>query len=403
MTSSESRYLAYADAYSDRVAAIVRDAAALPAFTDRLAAAGMTSADVRDVHDLAALPVQSKEDVLEAQLAAPPFGGLLSPGAVVARVFQSPGPLYEPQLAGEDPWRWADAMRSAGVGENDLVLNCFGYHLSPAGAMFDEGSRAVGAAVLPGGIGSGELQARAIRDLPVTAYTGLPSYLKALVGHFAALGFDRSDWLIERAVVTAEPLPDSLRRELGELVPRIVMAYGTAEAGLLGYEDEPGGGLVVPDDVLVEICDLTTGQPVTEGEGQVVVTLFRPEYPLVRFGTGDLSAWTEGPDGGLRLAGVLGRAGQAVKVRGMFLHPAQATRVLDTVPGVTAFRIVVGRFEHRDTLRCEVVVDPGASSSSVLADAAHRIKEGLRFTCDVEAVDALPDDAQVISDDRDWS
>lgn len=394
----------YTESLDDAVFRVVRDAAAaVPAFAARLAACGLGADSIRGVADLAALPILTKDDVLAQQQAEPPFGGLLAPGARVSRVFQSPGPLYEPQLSGTDPWRWGQALSSMGFGADDTVLNCFGYHLSPAGAMFEEGALAIGARVLPGGIGAQDLQARAIADLGVTAYTGLPSYLKALVDRFDELDLGRDRWRLTRALVTAEPLPDSLRALLEERVDIVRMAYGTAETGLLAYEREPGAGLVLADGVLVEVCDFDTGAPITEGEGQVVITLLRPEYPLVRFGTGDVSAWTEGPDGSPRLAGVLGRVGQAVKVRGMFLHPRQAQAAMAGVEGVTAWQLVVDRSDHLDQLRCEVVLADGADREGVLEVIRGRIRSGLRFASDVVAVQALPVDAPVISDVRDWS
>lgn len=394
----------YARSLDDAVSRVVRAAAVtVPAFGTRLAAAGLGADSIRGVADLAALPVLTKDDVLAQQQVEPPFGGLLAPGAQVNRVFQSPGPIYEPQLSGVDPWRWGQALSSMGFGTEDTVLNCFGYHLSPAGAMFEEGCLAIGARVLPGGIGTQDLQARAIADLGVTAYTGLPSYLKALVDRFDELGLGRDRWRLTRALVTAEPLPDSLRALLEERVPIVRMAYGTAETGLLAYERELGAGLVLADGVLVEICDLDTGAPITEGEGQVVITLLRPEYPLVRFGTGDVSAWVEGPDGAPRLAGVLGRVGQAVKVRGMFLHPRQAQAAIGGIEGVTAWQLVVDRRDHLDQLRCEVVLADGVDDGAVLDEVRGRIRSGLRFASEVIAVKALPADASVISDVRDWS
>ncbi|MBC7631311.1 hypothetical protein [Aeromicrobium sp.] len=403
MNISDTQYQAYADAFSERVCAVVESAAQLSAFSARLVAANLTADRIVTTRDLAGLPILSKDDLLELQRTTPPFGGMLAPDAYVSRIFQSPGPLYEPQLSGVDPWRWAPALRAAGFNETDTVLNCFSYHLSPAGAMFDEGSRAIGARVVPGGIGSADLQARAISDLPITAYTGLPSYLKALIDTFKSLGLERERWTIERAVVTAEPLPDSLRAELNAYVTEVKMAYGSAETGLLGYEDEPGAGLVIPEDVLIEICDLSSGEPVVRGEGQIVVTLFRPEYPLIRFGTGDISAWIDGGDGRPRLAGILGRVGQAVKVRGMFLHPAQANRAVHSAPGVSGFRMVIGRVEHRDSLRCEIVIEPSSQSQAVVADVTSRIRQELRFSCEVEAVEALPAGSDTIVDERDWS
>ncbi len=393
----------YAAGLADRVAAAVAAGRALvPTLAERLAANGLTTDEsLRD--GLATLPILSKDDVLALQQADPPFGGALSPSAHVRRVFQSPGPIYEPQLDGADPWRWGPSLQAAGMGAEDLVLNCFGYHLSPAGAMFEEAALALGARVLPGGIGNQDLQARAVADLGVTAYTGLPSYLKAILDRYDELGLPRERWRLHRALVTAEPLPDSLRALLVERVPTVLMAYGTAETGLIGYETEPGGGLVPAPGVLVQICDLDTGTPITEGEGQVVVTLLRPDYPMVRFGTGDLSAWRLGPDGSPRLVGVLGRSGAAVKVRGMFLHPRQAAAVLAGVADVQQWRFVIDRVDHRDELGCEVVVRPGVDASAVVADVTERVRSGLRFSCAVSAVESLPDDAAPITDRRDWA
>jgi phenylacetate-CoA ligase len=391
------------DAIDQRVVATVRQAARrVPAFAERLRSAGLTADGITSVADLDALPILTKDDLLSRQRDDPPHGGLLAGDASVRRLFQSPGPLYEPQLDGPDPWRWRPALIAAGVGAGDVLLNCFGYHLSPAGAMFDEAALALGCPVLPGGVGSLDLQAQAVADLGVTAYTGLPSYLKSLIERYDAGGLDRSHWRLAKAVVTAEPLPDSLRALLTERVPVVRMAYGTAETGLLGYETEPGGGLVVPDDVLVQICDLDTGAPLSEGEGQVVVTLLRPDYPLVRFGTGDLSAWITGSPGNrARLAGVLGRVGAAVKVRGMFLHPRQIEAAMRDLPGVTAYRFVVSRVEHRDELRCEVVPAADAQAAGVAATVRDRIRSGLRFSAQVDLVDHLAE-GPALEDQRRW-
>lgn len=385
---------AYAAALAPDVAHTVRQArSAVPAFDARWG----------DRAGIDELPILTKDDVLALQAAEPPFGGLIAPNALVRRVFQSPGPLYEPQLDGVDPWRWGPSLAAAGIGPDDLVLNCFGYHLSPAGAMFEEGALALGARVLPGGIGSQDLQARAIADLGVTAYTGLPSYLKAILDRFTELGLDSSRWQLSKALVTAEPLPDSLRALLQERVPTVLMAYGTAETGLIAYETEPGGGLVPAPGLLVEICDLDTGMPVTSGEGQVVVTLLRADYPMVRFGTGDLSAWRLGPDGSPRLVGVLGRVGAAVKVRGMFLHPRQAAAALSDVAGVSAWRFIVDRVDHRDELTCEIVCADGADADAVVDRVTTLVRAGLRFGCAVTAVPSLPEGAGTIVDRRDWS
>jgi phenylacetate-CoA ligase len=395
---------AYAAELAPAAGDVVRRAAsAVPAFAERVQAAGL-SVDQLAAGDLAGLPVLSKDDVLARQQAEPPFGGMLAEGAAVRRVFQSPGPIYEPELDIADPWRWAPALTAAGIGAGDVVLNCFGYHLSPAGAMFEEGCRAVGATVVPGGIGNQDLQARAIADLGVTAYVGLPSYLKALVDRFDQLGLDAGRWRLDKALVTAEPLPDSLRSLLRERVPTVLMSYGTAEVGLIGYETSPGSGLVPAPGVLVEVCDLDSGGPVVEGEGQVVVTLMRPEYPLIRFGTGDLSAWIAGADGSARLAGVLGRVGEAVKVKGMFLHPRQAASVMNGLGGVAAWRFVIDRVDHKDELACEIVLGTaGGSPEDVVERVRAAVRSGLRFAVEVRTVEALPDDeASRIVDARTW-
>ncbi|MCA0435586.1 MAG: phenylacetate--CoA ligase family protein [Austwickia sp.] len=396
----------YAEHAGPPVARAVRDAAAkVPALAARLADAGLDPRGLTHA-DLARLPVLAKDEVIALQRQRPPWGGLLAPHACVDRVFQSPGPLYEPQLAGPDPWRWVEALRAAGFSQDDLVLNCFGYHLSPAGAMFDEGCLAVGATVLPGGIGSQDLQAAAIADLGVTAYTGLPSYLRAVIERYDAAGLPPEAWRLSRALVTAEPLPDSLRAELQQRVPTVLMAYGTAEAGLIGYETQPNSGLRPAQDVLVEVCDLDTGMPLTEGEGQVVITLARSDYPLVRFGTGDLSAWTLDAAGQPRLVGVLGRVGAAVKVRGMFLHPRQAAQALADTPGVAAWRLVIDRVAHRDELACEIILSAGhdraADAERVVAEVTRRLRDRLRFGAAVRIVSQIEDGDQGLIDRRRW-
>ncbi|GAA5163993.1 phenylacetate--CoA ligase family protein [Ornithinimicrobium tianjinense] len=395
------------DALAPRLAEVLERAAGrVPGFASRLAEAGLTASEVCRAGGLAALPVLAKDDLVERQRQDPPHGGLLAPDALVARWFQSPGPLYEPQLEGAD-WRWGQALADLGVGASDVVLNCFGYHLSPAGAMLEQGARSVGAAVVAGGIGNQDLQARAMADLGVTAYTGLPSYLKALVEAYDAAGLEPERWRLERALVTAEPLPDSLRALLTQRVPHVRMAYGTGETGLLAWEpagEDPGNGLVLADGVDVQVCEIGTGVPVTDGtEGEIVVTLLRSDYPLVRFGTGDLSGWMLGPDGSLRLRGVLGRVGAAVKVKGMFLHPRQVSAVMDGVPGVADYRFLIDRVDHKDELSCLVVPDGTVPGETLAGAVAEKVRAGLRFRTDVQVVEALGEADGVLLDRRDWS
>jgi phenylacetate-CoA ligase len=387
----------YVHSLDATVAATVTEAAArVPAFASRLTAAGIDH--VAKVADLDRLPVLGKDDLIQAQHVDPPFAGAVAPNARLRKVFASPGPLFEPQLAGTDPWRWGEALRAAGFGPDDVVLNCFSYHLSPAGAMFEEGALALGATVIPAGVGNQELQIQVAVRAGASAFTGLPSYLKALVEKAEELG---EPLAIRRALVTAEPLPDSLRDWLMSHADTVHQAYGTAETGLLGYETAPNSGLAVPSGVLVQICDPTTGAPVSDDSvGQVVVTLLRPDQPLVRFGTGDLSAWRLGEDSSLRLAGVLGRIGEAVKVRGMFLHPRQAAQALAAEAGIAAYRFVIDRVDHRDTLRCELV--PVAGADAELPDRVREvIRSRLRLAADVVCVPAL-DEGPLLDDRRIW-
>jgi phenylacetate-CoA ligase len=397
----------YARSFDARIASVLAAVAErIPPLRERLRAAGLEPTELTGLAELDRIPILTKDDLVDVQAAVPPFGGLLSADATVRRIFQSPGPLYEPELDEPDPWRWAPALAAAGFGSQDIVLNTSGYHLTPLGAMFEEAVHALGGAVVPAGVGNLELQVQACVDLGVTAYIGLPSYLKALLEKAHELGAARS-LRFERAFVAAEPLPPSLRDWLEERVPVLRQGYGTAEAGNLGYECELKTGFHVPDDALVEVCALDTGHALWNGEeGQVVATLFRADYPLVRLGTGDLSAFmTEPCDCGRqtpRLVGWLGRVGEAVKVRGMFLHPRQVRSVMSEIPDVTRYRFVVEREEHRDLLRCEFVPEAGADAATVAETVKERVRSALRFNADVEAVDSLEADAPVLLDTRTW-
>ena len=398
---------AYARSFDERVASVLAPAAErVPAFAERLRAAGLGPSELTSIDELDRIPIVTKDDLVEVQAAAPPFGGLLGADAPVRRIFQSPGPLYEPELDEPDPWRWRPAFEAAGFQSGEIVLNAAGYHLTPLGAMLEEGIRALGGVVVPGGVGNLDLQVRACVDLGATAYVGLPSYLKALLDKADELDVG-SSLRLERAFVLAEPLPPSLRAVLEERVRVVAQGYGTAEGGNLGYECERKAGFHVPDDALVEVCDLDTGRGLWDGEeGKVVFTLFREHYPLVRIGTGDLSAFVPDPcECGRptpRIVGWLGRVGEAVKVRGMFLHPRQVRSVMSELPEVTAFTFVVEREEHRDRLRCELVPAADADAGAVVEAVKERVRSALRFNADVEAVESLEADAPALVDTRSW-
>ena len=376
-----------------------------PAFARRLEAAGLSPADIRSEADLSRIPVLRKDDLLDLQAQEPPFGGLLAVDiGALKRVFQSPGPIYEPEADRADYWRWASALEAAGFRAGDVVLNAFGYHLTPAGAMFEEGLRAVGCTVLPGGVGNQEQQVRAMHALGVNGYVGLPSYLKALLDKADQLGLPLK---VEKAFVTAEPLPPSLRAELQSRgVATVRQGYGTAECGNLGYECEAEDGWHIPDDVIVQICDLNSGQPVPPGEvGEVVVTVLHEEYALVRFGTGDLSALNTAPcpcgRTNPRLVGWLGRVGDAVKVRGMFLHPRQLRDLMARFPEVVRWQAVITREAHKDYLTLEVVAPDAPTDLEERLTAAAR--DALKFRLQVRRVADLPADAKPIRDTRTWA
>ena len=396
----------YARGFDARVAEVLpRLAAAVPAFARRLADAGVDPRELRDVETLSRVPVLAKDELILLQAETPPFGGLLAADARPRRVYQSPGPLYEPEPHERDPWRWGPALEAAGFAADEIVVCAFGYHLSPAGAMFEEAAAALGCTVLPGGIGNVELQARACRDLGVAGYLGLPSYLKKLL---EAIGGGNGEATpLRRAFVSAEPLPGSLRDWLRERVPVVRQGYGTAETGNLGYECEAEEGLHVPEDALVQVCALDDGRPLPAGaEGEVVATLFREDYAIVRFGTGDLSAFLEEPCAcgrrTPRLAGWLGRAGEAVKVRGMFLHPRQVRAAMEGGADVVAYRFVIDRVDERDELRCEVQLRDGADQAAVLAGVRDRIRSDLRFNAEVVATDSVDPAGPLLVDARAW-
>jgi phenylacetate-CoA ligase len=370
-----------------------------PATRRRFETAGINPEAVRSVADLAGLPVLHKEQLVTAQQSCVPFGGLLGARvADLARIFMSPGPIYDPQGAGPDHWRFGRALQAAGFGPGDLAVNCFSYHLSPAGFMFDEAARACGAGVVPAGIGQQDLQIRLMQDLPVTAYIGLPSYLAALLEKAGGpLG-------LRKAMLAAEMLPESLRRRFEAMGIATYQCYGTADLGLIAYECISRAGLHVDESVIVEILDPVTGAPLPAGEvGEVVVTVLSETYPLIRFGTGDLAGLMAEPCGcgmkGPRLKGILGRAGEAVKVRGMFVHPGQIAQAVARFPGVERWRAEVTRGGHLD--RLTVVLQAGPELDLDLAAVAEAVRESTRLRAEVVRGE-VAEGARRLEDKRTW-
>ncbi len=376
-----------------------------PAFRRRMDAAGLTPDDLQTEADLAKLPVLRKDDVIELQKRDPPFGGLLAvPMSELRRVFQSPGPINEPDPRADDVGRWLPALNAAGFQPGEVVINAFGYHMTPAGASLEDSLSHLGCVVIPGGIGNQEQQIQAMSSFSVTGYAGLPSYLKALLDKAEALGIELH---LRRAFVLAEPLPPSLREELNNHGIAVYQGYGTAECGNLGFECEKIEGWHIPENTIVQICDINSGEPLPHCQtGEVVVTLYNTHYALVRFGVGDLSSIIEAPCTcglpGLRLNGWQGRVGAATKVRGMFLHPTQLAAMMARFPEAAAYQAVITREAHRDELALHVVPQAGADTVSLAKRLQETARQALKFRLAVEMVASLPPDSPPIRDERTW-
>jgi len=364
-------------------------------------------ARVTSRESLAALPVTRKSALMELQKASLPFGGLdVATAGGLARIFVSPGPIYDPEGRRPDFWRTARALFAAGFRGGDLVLNCYSYHLSPAASMFETGLHRLGCTVIPGGTGQTELQARVITDLGPSGYVGTPSFLKTLLEKCDEPGFDASS--LRRALVSGEAFLPPVRDFLAARGIDAYQAYGTADLGIVAYETPGREGLVLDEDVLVEIVRPGTGQPVPDGEvGEVVVTAFNDDYPLVRFATGDLSAILPGtsPCGrtNRRIRGWLGRADQTTKVRGLFVHPEQVAAVLAR-HGFARARLVVENEDGSDrmTLRIERDGAPDAALAKAVEDTLRDLTK-LRGEVEFVASGALPNDGKVIEDARKYS
>ncbi len=353
---------------------------------------------------LAALPLTRKSELVERQRAQRPFGGLNATAPEkLARIFMSPGPIYDPEGREPDFWRTSRALFAAGFRAGDVVLNCFSYHFSPAASMFETGLHHLGCAVIPGGTGQTEMQVRAISDLEPVGYVGTPSFLKIILEKAGELGHGCRS--IRRALVSGEAFMPAVREFLSQRGLAAFQAYGTADLGVIAYESEAREGLVVNEDIILEIVRPGTGDPVAEGEvGEVVVTTFNRDYPLLRFATGDLSAVLAGasPCGrtNLRIKGWMGRADQATKVRGLFVHPHQVAEVLRR-HGLSRGRLVVANEagEDRMTLRVERDGDADADLAARV-EATLRDVSKLRGEVRFERPGSLPNDGKVIEDSR---
>ncbi len=373
-----------------------------PAFARILAS--VNPKDISSAGALAELPVTRKSDLTELQRRERPFGGFAtSKIGAYARIFASPGPIYEPEADRADYWRLGRALFAAGFRRGELVHNTFAYHLTPAGSMVETAAHALGCAVFPAGVGQTELQVQAIADLRPHGYVGTPSFLKIILDKARELGADVSS--LTKAVVSGEALPPSLRKELGERGVDVLQCYVTADLGLIAYESSAKEGMIVDEGVIVEIVRPGTGDPVPPAEvGEVVVTTFNPDYPLIRFATGDLSALLPGvsPCGrtNTRIKGWLGRADQTTKVRGMFVTPSQVAEVVRRHSEVKKGRLVVDRDQTNDlmTLHCETEGGSEALAKSIAESVREVCK--LRGTVVFVAPGSLANDGKVIDDIR---
>ena len=396
--------------------------AALPAQVAKAKSASAAFAEIlKDVNPaevtsrqaLARLPVTRKHELLERQQASRSVGGnvfggfsAITFGASMPRVFASPGPIYEPEGASRDYWRMARAIYAAGFRPGELIHNCFSYHFVPAGSMMESGAHALGSTVFPGGTGQTEQQVQAIAELMPAGYIGTPSFLKIIVDKAAEMGVALPS--LTKAMFGGEAFPPSLRDWFAQRGIAGYQCYATADLGSIAYETESREGLVIDEGVIVEIVRPGTGDPVAEGEvGEVVVTTLNPDYPLIRFGTGDLSAVLAGPcptgRTNTRIKGWLGRADQTTKIRGMFVHPGQVSEVIKRFPEVARARLVVTGEMANDVMTLKVETACGGPDG-LAAKVADAVRDVTKLRAQVELVlpGSLPNDGKVIEDARSY-
>ncbi|MBM3364477.1 MAG: phenylacetate--CoA ligase [Betaproteobacteria bacterium] len=374
---------------------------------------GVNAGDINNRAALAQLPVTRKSSLKELQQTKPPFGGLnTTPTAQLSRIFMSPGPIFDPEGRGADWWRYARPLHALGVRRGDLIQNCFAYHFTPAGLMVEGGAAHLGCPVIPAGSGQTEMQVQAMQLVRPKVYVGTPSFLKIIIEKAQEMGADISS--LQMALVGAEALPPSLRQWLNEHgVPFVLQTYGSADIGNIAYEtltdSKVNPGMVLDETLLLEIVRPGTGDPVADGEvGEIVITSFNPDYPLIRFATGDMSAVMGGvsPCGrtNTRIKGWMGRADQTIKVRAMFVHPSQIADIVKRHPIIKKARLVVSGEMANDemTLHCEVEhVDASLPEVEAIIASIRDVTK-LRGDVKLQAVGSLPNDGKVIEDARSY-
>lgn len=369
---------------------------------------GIDGQQVNTRAQLAQLPITRKSDLLRLQKQQPPLAGLNTHTGNISRIFQSPGPIYDPENCQKDWWRMGQAFFAAGFRAGDIIQNCLSYHLTPGGFILDSGARACECIVIPAGPGQTAQQLDIIEDLTPKGYCGTPSFLKILIDK--ATDQKRNISSITKALVTGEALPSALRAEFSAAGINVLQAYASADVGLIGYESIADDGLIISEDLIVEIVRPGSLTPVADGEiGEVVVTSFNRDYPLIRFATGDLSAVKAGESAcgrsNMRIKGWLGRADQTTKVKGMFVHPEQIERVRQSVNGINKVRLVVTQEAHKDQMHllCECNEhDMNNEKNTLLAALTTNLQQFTKLNGSVElvAIGTLNDDGKVIDDQR---
>ena len=378
-----------------------------PSIKEQLDASGLSPDDIQSADDLAKIPILSKDTLVEIHHENPPFGGFLTIDPDdLPRIYISPGPIFDPQPPPENPEIQLAAFRYVGFGKGDRVLNTFMYHLTPAGILLDELLRACGATVLPTGPGNTDLQIQMTMALGATGFVGQPSYLMSILDKVSEQGIDSEHFPIKKALFSAEPYtPSQQERFEGEWGMKTTSAYGTADLGFIGYTIHGVQGFVITPNVLLQICDPATGEPVPDGEiGEIVATIFNKAYPLIRFGTGDLGAiGSELIDGKQHLLGLYGRSGGAIKVRGMFLHPNQLNAAKTAFPQIERLQAIITRPENRDVVAIHIQLKEGAEADGIAEKLVALAQSAVRLRIDeVVFVNEIDPDERTIVDARDW-
>ena len=383
-----------------------------PAIRRQLDEAGVAPEAIQGAGDLAKIPVLSKDALVEIHRENPPFGGFLTiDPADLPRIYISPGPIYDPQPPAQDPEAQLAPFRSIGIGRGDRVLNTFMYHLTPAGILLDEAIRACGATVIPTGPGNTELQIMMMTALGATGFVGQPSYLMTLLDKAAEMGMGAGAVPLKKALFSAEPYTPSQRERFeGEYGMKTTSAYGTADLGFIGYTRDGVQGFCIMPSVHLQVCDPETGAPLPDGQtGEIVATTLNIAYPLIRFGTGDLGALAAQPAPpceSQQLLGLFGRSGEAIKVRGMFLHPNQLSYAVMQFPEIQDLQAVITRRDNRDVVTVNVTLTEGASADGVGEKLSALAQQAARLR--IDTVNILPagsidPNARKIVDEREWN